>query len=167
MFLCTSRGVKCDAHCKVCWSRPTFFANLQRIPVEDLCRRFASPLFVTIVRRRRSGGQVFFLCSQAVGIFVSHAFACIPYAAVSLHKEADPHTSKTFSVVCGSASVFATREQRGAAVRRDTKPCGNTGKHLARARQSSPGSSYGPLPYLCGLPLSRPPRPSAGITSGH
>ena len=44
--------------CKVCWSGPTSFAKLPRMPVEDLRRRFASPLFVTFVRRRCGGGRV-------------------------------------------------------------------------------------------------------------
>ena len=78
------------------------------------------------------------------------------------HKGADPHTSENFLVVCGSASVFATRKQRGAVVRCDAKPCGNTGKYIARARRSSPGSSCGPLLYLL-RPSSHPlPGPAPG-----
>ena len=52
-FLRTSRGVKCGAYCKVCWCGPTSFARLSRMPVEDLCRRFASPLFVPFIFIRR------------------------------------------------------------------------------------------------------------------
>ncbi len=40
MFLRTSRGVKCGACCEVCGSGPSSFETLQRMPVEDLCRRF-------------------------------------------------------------------------------------------------------------------------------
>ena len=65
---------------EVCWCGPTSFENLHRMPVEDLCRRFASPLFVVVVRRRCSGGRVISLLLHTIGIFVSHAFACIPCA---------------------------------------------------------------------------------------
>ena len=132
--------------------------------------RFVSPLRVSLVcfvcaqavRRRASA----FLPAHLVVSFVSHAFACVPCAIVSPHKEADPHTTKNFIVVCGSASVFAIRKQRGAAVRRDAKPCGNTGTRLARARRSSPGSSCGPL-FICAAFLVSAPRPRAGMSSGH
>ena len=59
--------------CEVCWCGPTYVERLLRMPVEDLCRRFASPLFVLFVRRRCGGGRVIFLLLHTVGIFVSHA----------------------------------------------------------------------------------------------
>ena len=62
--------------------------------------------------------------------------------------EAEPHTLKTFFVVCGSAFFVGATSAKGSRRRRDAKPFGNTGKHIARARRSSPGSSCGPLPYL-------------------
>ena len=43
---------------EVCWCGPTSFEKLHRMPVEDLCRRFASPLFVMVVRRRCDGRRV-------------------------------------------------------------------------------------------------------------
>ena len=110
-------------------------------------------------------GECFPFCSFSWK-FCAARFACIPCAVVSPHEEADPHTMKVFLVVCGSASVFATREQREAAVRRDAKPCGNTGTHIARARRSSPGSSCGPL-FICAAFFSPTPRPRAGMSSGH
>ena len=73
MFLRTSRGVKCGAYCEVCWSGPTSFAKLPRMPVEDLCRRFRVSLVCDVctqtVRRRASA----LLFSHAVEIFVPHA----------------------------------------------------------------------------------------------
>ena len=104
MFLRTSRGVKCGACCEVCWSGPTSFARLPRMPVEDLCRRFASPLFVLFVRRRCGHRREIFLAAHGIGSFVPHAFACIPCAVIYPHEKADPHTIKKFLVVCGSAS---------------------------------------------------------------
>ena len=52
---------------------------------------------------------------------------------------------ESFSSYVGPHFLLEQHQQKGAAVRRDTKPCGNTGKHIARARRSSPGSSCGPL----------------------
>ncbi len=73
-FVCfTLRGHRRDAGCEICWCGPTSFAILPRMPVEDLCRRFASPLFVVVVRRRCGGGQVISFLFHVVGIFVSHA----------------------------------------------------------------------------------------------
>ena len=110
-------------------------------------------------------GECFSFLSCSWNVCVAR-FACVPCADVSLHDEEDPHTIKMFIVVCGSASVFATREQRGAAVRYDAKPCGNTGTRLARARRSSPGSSCGPL-FICAAFFVSAPRPRAGMASGH
>ena len=70
--------------------------------------------------------------------------ACIPCAVVFLHNEADPHTTRKFFIVCGSAFFVGATSAKGSRRRRDTKPCGNTGKRIARARRSSPGSSCGP-----------------------
>ncbi len=64
-------------------------------------------------------GECFPSCSCSWK-FCVHALH-VPYTILSLQDKADPHTTKNFLVVCGSASVFATREQRGAAVRRDAK----------------------------------------------
>ena len=165
-FLCTSRGVKCGAYCEVCWSGPTSFARLHRMPVEDLCRRFRVSLVCFVctqaVRRR---ARDFPFTSYGWNFCVAR-FACIPYAVIYPHEKADPHGTKNSLVVYGSASVFATREQRGAAVRRDAKPCGNIGKRIAWARRSSPGSSCGPL-FICAAFFSPAPRPRAGMSSGH
>ena len=38
------RGRKCDADLEVCWSGPTSFAHLSRMPMEVLRCRFAAPL---------------------------------------------------------------------------------------------------------------------------
>ena len=81
-----------------------------------------SPLRVSLVcnvctqavRRRAS----VFLLAYVVGMFVPHAFTCIPCTVVSLHKETDPHTSKTFSVVCGAAFFVRATSAKGAAKRR-------------------------------------------------
>ncbi len=56
-FLHTMRRFKCDADCEVCWGGPTYFAYLHRMPVEVLRRRFAAPLFVTVVLTQRGGRQ--------------------------------------------------------------------------------------------------------------
>ena len=151
---------------EVCWSGPTYVESLLRMPVEDLCRRFASPLFVEVVRRRCGDGRAFFLAVHGVGSFVSHALACIPCADVSLYEEADPHTTRNILSYVIPHFLLEPHQQRGAAVRRDAKPCGNTGTPLARARRSSPGSSYGPL-LFCAAFFSPAPRPSAGMSSGH
>ena len=90
----------------------------------------------------------------------------VPYPILFLHDKADPHTTKTFLDIRGSASVFAIREQRGAAVRRDAKPRGNTAQRLVRARRSPPGSSCGPH-FICAALLLSAPRPRAGMSSGH
>ena len=166
MFLRTSRGLKCGACCEVCGSGPTSFARLHRMPVEDLCRRFRVSLvcFVCAQAVRRQAGDFPFISFRWK--FCVARFACIPYAVIYPHEKADPHRTKNSLVVCGSASVFATREQRGAAVRRDAKPCGNTGTRLTRARRSSPGSSCGPL-FICAAFLVSVPRPCAGMSSGH
>ena len=68
------------------------------------------------------------LCLYADGVMAGECFpflSCswnfcvralrIPYTILSLHDKAAPHTTKTFLDVCGSASVFVIREQRGAA----------------------------------------------------
>ena len=135
----------------------------------------ARGIFVSPLR----GSLVCFVCAQAVrrqaGDFPFISFrwkfcaarsACIPCAVLLFQNEAAPHGTKNFLVVCGSASVFALREQRGAAVRRDAKPCGNTGKRSAWARRLSPGSSCGPL-FICAAFLVSAPRPRAGMSSGH
>ena len=82
-----------------------------------------SPLRVSLVCLCAGGantGECFSFLSCSWNFCVAR-FACIPYVILSHHEEADPHTTNTFLVVCGPASVFATREQRGAAVRRDAK----------------------------------------------
>ena len=87
--------------------------------------RFVSPLprLPCLYRLYTGGaeaGECFPSCSFS-GKFCVARFACVPCAVHFIYEEADPHTIKMFIVVCGSASVFATREQRGAAVRRDAK----------------------------------------------
>ena len=163
MFLRTSRGVKCGACCEVCGSETTSFARLHRMPVEDLCRRFASPLFVGVVRRRCGDGRAFFLTAHWIENFVSHAFAYIPCAIVSLHEEADPHTTRKFFIVCGSAVMFATREQRGAAVRRDAKRAREY-RYSSRTRPALiAGQFVRAALYLCGLLRIRSPAPRRDV----
>ena len=125
--------------------------------------RFVSPLRVSLVccvctqavRIRASA----FLFSHAVGIFVSHALACIPCAMISSHEEAGPHGTKNFLVVCGSASVFAIREQRDAAVRRDAKRA----REYRYTHHTGPAFVAGQFAraalYLCGLLRIRSPAP--------
>ena len=140
---------------EVCWCGPTSFENLHRMPVEDLCRRFASPLFVMVVRRQCGGGRVLsfllilleFLCrtlSRAALVLWFH-----------LMKKRTHIRRESFPSYVGPHFLLEQHQQRGAAVRRDTKPRGNTGTRLARARRSSPGSSCGPLLYLM-RPSSHP-----------
>ena len=62
--------------------------------------------------------------------------------------------------------LLELREQRGAAEGAAQEECGNTGKRIARARRSPPGSSCGPL-FICAAFFSLAPRPRAGMASGH
>ena len=77
---------------KVCWSGPTQVEILSLMPVEDLCRRFASSLFVTVgltlCRGRRgicfpayiemdlisSSFPAFFFLSSCAALFVQVMF---------------------------------------------------------------------------------------------
>ena len=110
-------------------------------------------------------GEWFPSCSCSWNFCVAR-FVGIPCTDVSLHKEASPHRTKNFLVICGSASVFALREQRGAAEGATQKGHGNTDMRIARARRSSPGSSCGPL-FIYAAFLVSAPRPRAGMSFGH
>ena len=129
--------------------------------------RFVSPLRVSLVCdvctqavRRRASGLPFSTCRRN---FCAARFACIPCAMISSHEEAAPHTTKNFIVVCGSASVFATREQRGAAVRRDAKRV----REYRQAHRPCPAFVAGQFVraalYLCGLLLTRSPAPRRDV----
>ena len=166
MFLHTSRGVKCGACCEVCGSRPTSFARLPRMPVEDLRRRFRVSLICDVctqtVRRRAS----VFLLTPVVGMFVPHASRA-SLVLYSYFKMKQPRIGrKIFSSYAGPLLMFATRGQSGAAEGATQKEHGNTGKRIARARRSPPGSSCGPL-FICAAFFSPAPRPRAGMSSGH
>ena len=90
-------------------------------------------------------------------------FACVPCAVVSLHEEADPHTMKVFLVVCGAASVFATREQRGDAVRRDAKRAREY-RYSSRTRPAFvAGQFVRAASLLCGLLRIRSPAPRRDV----
>ena len=90
-FLCTSRGVKCNADCEVCWCGPTSFARLHRMPVEVLRRRFAAPLFVTVgLTLCRGRREIFFS-------FIPFVFSCLRFARPLCHTVCSfgcgPHSS--------------------------------------------------------------------------
>ena len=99
-FLCTSRGVKCNADCEVCWCGPTSFARLPRMPVEVLCRRFAAPLFVTIILTR---------CEDRRGIFFLFILSGFsrPLCCTVCSFRCGPHSS--LPCPCVSAGIVCPR----------------------------------------------------------
>ena len=76
---------------------------------------FASPLFVAFIRKWCGRRRENFLSVHLVGIFVSHASRASLVLYFSFIIKRTYITMKNFLVVCGAASCFAIREQRGAA----------------------------------------------------
>ena len=103
-FLCTSRGVKCGAYYKVCWCGPTSFARLSLMPVEVLCRRFAAPLFVTIILTRYGDRWGFSFYSYCLGFRV-------PCAVRFAHWGAGLHLSQYVLCQCRGFFPFSLRKK--------------------------------------------------------
>ena len=95
------RGHRCDADWEVCWGGPTFFARPPRMPVEVLCRRFASPLFVTIILT---------WCEDRL-ILIGFISLCADASAMLTGKYAgsSPHPSRIFPACPWKFCVAASR----------------------------------------------------------
>ena len=157
LFYFILRGVKCGACCEVCWSGPTSFGNLPRMPVEDLCRRFRVSL-VCLYAGGAKADECFPPCSFGWNFCVAR-FACVPCAIVSLHEEADPHTMSKFFVVCESASCVCDTSAKGSR-RKARRKTVREYRYTHRTRPALiAGQFVRAALYLCGLLLTRSPAP--------
>ena len=163
MFLRTSRGVKCGACCEVCWGGPTSFETLQRMPVEDLCRRFRVSLvcdvYTQAVQRRTSA----FLLTHLVGSFASHALrASLMLSFLFMTKRAHI-CRKPFSTYVGPHFLLEQHQQRGAAEGATQNRAGIPvhAPHGPGVRRRAVRA--GRFPICCGLLLTRSPAPRRDV----
>ena len=133
--------------CEVCWSGPTSFAKLHLMPVEDLCRRFASPLFVLFVRRRCGDRRVHSFLLILLE-FLRRTLLRASLVLLSLFIKKRTHIRREGFPSYVGPLLCLRYVGKGETRSGDAKPHENTGKHIARARRSSPGSSCGPLLFL-------------------
>ena len=162
-FCALRAGSNAARTCEVCWSGPTSFAKLHRMPVEDLCRRFASPLFVLFVRRRCGDGRAFFLAAHGVGIFVSHASRASLVLMFLLMTKRTHTRRESFLSYVGPHALLEPHQQRGAAEDATQNRAGipvlaSHGPGVRR-RAVRPGR----FPICCGLLLIRSPAPRRDV----
>ena len=114
------RRFKCDADYEVCWGGPTYDEPLHHMPVEDLCRRFAAPLFVTIILTRY--GDRWGFSFHSYRLFFRVRALRVPCAVRFAHWGADLHLSQYLLCQCRRFFLFSLRKKIFL-IRRDAPAC--------------------------------------------